>query len=295
MVERASSSTLAERREESAKPARARCRVFIRNSLGRRCCRLWPDRTGDRPPPMVDDIIWGTSSQRGAQSGDLGPDVGARCGFTMFAPAPSPSIVSAALGITSVNMAAASIMSGAEDLVIAGGTEMMSMEGPSRRRAVHDGRRQSPPARKTTRNRIKGVCADAVRDARGHYPAGRLTGWDLRAKQKAANAHQAWPFRQESGFRFTARTAVLALRPGGISAAADQRSKGLAGPEASVHGRWRIMRLMTRERTYRNLILQKYPDLDINFMHHAGNSSGVVERLGGDTAGVAPIMPRRMA
>jgi acetyl-CoA C-acetyltransferase len=29
--------------------------------------------------------------------------------------------------------------------------------------------------------------------------------------------------------------------------------------------------------TYRNLILEKYPDLDINFMHHAGNSSGVVD------------------
>ena len=29
--------------------------------------------------------------------------------------------------------------------------------------------------------------------------------------------------------------------------------------------------------TYRKLILDKYPDLDINFMHHAGNSSGVVD------------------
>src|SRR5206468_1836683 len=28
---------------------------------------------------------------------------------------------------------------------------------------------------------------------------------------------------------------------------------------------------------YRKLILEKYPDLDINFMHHAGNSSGVVD------------------
>lgn len=29
--------------------------------------------------------------------------------------------------------------------------------------------------------------------------------------------------------------------------------------------------------TYRSLILQKYPDLDIKFIHHAGNSSGVVD------------------
>jgi acetyl-CoA C-acetyltransferase len=29
--------------------------------------------------------------------------------------------------------------------------------------------------------------------------------------------------------------------------------------------------------TYRSLVLQKYPDVDIQFMHHAGNSSGVVD------------------
>jgi acetyl-CoA C-acetyltransferase len=29
--------------------------------------------------------------------------------------------------------------------------------------------------------------------------------------------------------------------------------------------------------TFRNLILAKYPDLDIEFIHHAGNSSGVVD------------------
>jgi acetyl-CoA C-acetyltransferase len=29
--------------------------------------------------------------------------------------------------------------------------------------------------------------------------------------------------------------------------------------------------------TFRSLVLQKYPDLDINFVHHAGNSSGVVD------------------
>ena len=32
--------------------------------------------------------------------------------------------------------------------------------------------------------------------------------------------------------------------------------------------------------TYRSLILQKYPDLKINFIHHAGNSSGVVDGSG---------------
>ena len=29
--------------------------------------------------------------------------------------------------------------------------------------------------------------------------------------------------------------------------------------------------------TFRKLVLQKYPDLEINHVHHAGNSSGVVD------------------
>jgi len=32
--------------------------------------------------------------------------------------------------------------------------------------------------------------------------------------------------------------------------------------------------------TYRSMVLQKYPDLDINHVHHAGNSSGVVDGAG---------------
>ncbi|HTX48676.1 MAG TPA: acetyl-CoA C-acyltransferase, partial [Caulobacteraceae bacterium] len=32
--------------------------------------------------------------------------------------------------------------------------------------------------------------------------------------------------------------------------------------------------------TFRSLILQKYPDVDIKFIHHAGNSSGVVDGSG---------------
>jgi len=32
--------------------------------------------------------------------------------------------------------------------------------------------------------------------------------------------------------------------------------------------------------TFRSLVLQKYPDVDLKFVHHAGNSSGVVDGSG---------------
>src|SRR5450631_250848 len=73
----------------------------------------------------VDDVIWGTSSQRGKQGGDMGRMALLDAGFDTKASGTTLDRFCGS-GITSVNLAAASIMSGMEDLIIAGGTEMMS-------------------------------------------------------------------------------------------------------------------------------------------------------------------------
>ena len=73
----------------------------------------------------VDDIIWGTSSQRGKQGADLGRMAALDAGYDIKASGVTLDRFCGS-GITSVNLAAAQIMSGMEDLVIAGGTEMMS-------------------------------------------------------------------------------------------------------------------------------------------------------------------------
>ena len=95
--------------------------------LGATVLRALADRTGIDTAD-VDDIIWGTSSQSGPQSGDLGRMSALDAGYDVRASGVTLDRFCGS-GITSVNMAAASIMSGSEDLVIAGGTEMMSMEG----------------------------------------------------------------------------------------------------------------------------------------------------------------------
>ena len=68
----------------------------------------------------VDDIIWGTSSQRGKQGGDLGRMAALDAGYDIKASGVTLDRFCGS-GITSVNLAAAMIMSGMEDLVIAGG------------------------------------------------------------------------------------------------------------------------------------------------------------------------------
>jgi acetyl-CoA C-acetyltransferase len=108
----------------------------------------------------VDDIIWGTSAQVGQQTGDIGRMSALDAGYDVRASGVTLDRFCGS-GITSVSMAAASIMAGAEDLVVAGGTEKMSMatrrgDGPLmmdsgnlRLRAKHPQSHQ-------------GICADAI-------------------------------------------------------------------------------------------------------------------------------------
>ena len=86
--------------------------------LGATVLRALAERTGIDTAD-VDDIVWGTSSQRGQQSGDLGRMSALDAGYDIRASAVTLDRFCGS-GITSVNMAANSIMAGSEDLVIAG-------------------------------------------------------------------------------------------------------------------------------------------------------------------------------
>ncbi len=223
----------------------------------------------------VDDIVWGTSSQRGPQSGDLARMAALDAGYDTRASGVTLDRFCGS-GITSVNMAASSVMAGAEDLVIAGGTEMMSLagrrgnEGPMMMdsgnlhlRAIHPQSHQ-------------GICADAIATLEG-ITRQDLDDHALASQQKAGKAIEAGHFkkslvpvyhddgklaldRDEYPRPQTTREALAGLKPA-FEAMAD-------------------FPLDEQGTTYRKLILQKYPDLDIKFVHHAGNSSGVVDGAG---------------
>src|ERR1700749_3578464 len=115
----------------------------------------------------VDDVIWGTSSQRGTQSCDLGRMSALDAGYDMRSSGVTLDRFCGS-GITSVNMASNSIMAGMAALVVAGGTEMMSMPN---RRSAEDG----PPLFDTGNLHLRelhpqtnqGVCADAIATMEG--------------------------------------------------------------------------------------------------------------------------------
>jgi acetyl-CoA C-acetyltransferase len=238
--------------------------------LGAAVLRALAERTGINTAD-VDDIIWGTSSQRGPQSGDLGRMSALDAGYDVRASGVTLDRFCGS-GITSVNMAAAQIMSGSEDLVIAGGTEMMSMEG---RRGEGPMMMDSGNLRLRARHpqSHQGVCADAIATME-NISRRDVDELALSSQQRAAAAiaggyfnKSLVPVHHEDG--------TLALdheeypRP-------QTTLEGLSGLKPAFAA-LADFALDDKGTTFRKLILAKRPDVDIEFMHHAGNSSGVVD------------------
>ncbi|MFK7734271.1 MAG: acetyl-CoA C-acetyltransferase [Pseudomonadales bacterium] len=220
----------------------------------------------------VEDIIWGTSTQRGQQGGDLGRMAALDAGYDIRSSAVTLDRFCGS-GITTVNLAAASIMSCMEDLVVAGGTEMMSMYGKmaESQSPFMDNGNERLRAKHPQSN--QGVCADAIATMEG-ISREDVDALALVSQQRAANAIENGYF-DKSLVPVYHEDGSLALdkeefpRPG-------TSLEGLSQLKASFEA-MADYPLDEQGTTYRGLILQKYPDLDIQFMHHAGNSSGVVD------------------
>ncbi|HEY2710295.1 MAG TPA: acetyl-CoA C-acetyltransferase [Caulobacteraceae bacterium] len=224
----------------------------------------------------VDDIIWGTSSQRGKQGGDLGRMAALDAGYETKASGVTIDRFCGS-GITTVNLAAASIMSGMEDLVIAGGTEMMSYtsstadpnspglmdQGNMRLRARHPQTHQ-------------GICADAIASLEG-IPRSALDELALSSQQRADAAIR--------GGHFDRALAPVYKEDGSLALDREEFPRpqttleGLAGLKASFAPMAEVA-IDGKGTTLAGLIRQVYPDLKIEHVHHAGNSSGVVDGAG---------------
>lgn len=234
--------------------------------------RALADRNGINTA-QVDDIIWGTSTQRGKQGGDLGRMAALDAGYDVRASGMTLDRFCGS-GITTVNLAAASIMSGMEDLVIAGGTEMMSYtaatadrttvglldSGNTRLRAHHPQTHQ-------------GICADAIATLEG-ISRQSLDELAVVSQQRADQAIREGRFN---------RALIPVLRDDG-SVALDReefpRPQTTLESLSQLKASFEMMAGVPIDdsgMTLAGLIHQVYPDLKITHVHHAGNSSGVVD------------------
>ena len=226
----------------------------------------------------VDDILWGTSTQKGTQGNDLGRMSALDAGYDQRSSGITMDRFCGS-GISVVNLAAASIMAGMEDLVIAGGCEMMSMTATLR---AESGSGPGMMDAGNLRLRAKhpqshqGVCADAIATLEG-IARSDLDALALESQKRAAVAIAEGRFNK-SLIKVYKADGTLALdheefpRP-------QTTAEGLAALNPAFT-KLADAALDEQGTTFRKLILAKYPDLDIQFVHHAGNSSGVVDGSG---------------
>lgn len=222
----------------------------------------------------VDDVIWGTSSQKGTQGFDLGRMAALSADYDVKASGVTLDRFCGS-GITSVNLAAAQIMSGMEDLLVAGGTEMMSLNARGRVEdpATFDAGNLSLRFRHPQTQ--QGICADAI---------ATLEGIDREAVDQLAVSSQARAARAMEEGRFDKSLITVCNEDGSRALDREEFPRPGTSMESlaelkTVFDQVAQLPFDDKGNTFGSLIFEKYPQLKgrMNHVHHAGNSSGVVD------------------
>src|SRR5690606_4507454 len=222
------------------------------------------ERNPSFDPARVDDVVLGVVSPVGEQGADIAKTAALAAGY--------PDEVAGvqlnrfcASGLEAVNQAAQRVRSGFEDLILAGGVESMS-----RVPMGSDGGpwAQDPATAFKSAFVPQGIGADLIATVEGFS----RTDVDTYAAQSHARAAAAW----EAGYFKNAIVPVLDVN-GQIVLDHDETirtgttAEGLAKLKPSFAG-------IGRDAGFDDVALEKYHWLEkINHVHHAGNSSGIVD------------------
>ncbi len=221
----------------------------------------------------IDDVIISCSTQFGKQGACIGRMAALDAGFSNKASGVTLDRFCGG-GISAVNFAAGSIMSGMEDLVIAGGVEMMSYtraEAPNR--PLDAGNLDLREAHPQTN---VGLAADIIATEED-FSRGDLDAFSATSQQRAGKALLDGAF---------AKSLIPVYRPDGTLALDTEEFprpqttvESLAKLEP-VFGAFMDLPFYDSGLTYREMVEKKWPNLKIDHRHHAGSSSGVVDGAG---------------
>ncbi|XOV85584.1 MAG: acetyl-CoA C-acetyltransferase [bacterium] len=221
----------------------------------------------------IDDVIISCSSQIKKQSACIGRMSALDAGYSIKASGVTLDRFCGG-GISAVNMAAASIMSGMEDLIVAGGVEMMSYtaaEGiPTPLDAGNVDLRNAHPQTNV------GIAADIIATEEG-FSRTELDAFSAESQRRAGAALDSGAF---------SKSLTPVYRPDGTLALDNEEyprpqttAESLAGLEP-VFGRFMDLPFFDSGLTFREMVAKKWGHLDIQHVHHAGSSSGVVDGAG---------------
>jgi acetyl-CoA C-acetyltransferase len=221
----------------------------------------------------IDDVIISCSSQFKKQGACIGRMAALDAGYSNKASGITLDRFCGG-GISAVNMAAASIMSGMEDLIVAGGVEMMSYtsaEGsPNPLDAGNLDLRNAHPQTNV------GIAADIIATEEG-FSRSELDAFSAESQRRAGKAIESGAFL---------KSLIPVYHPDGTLALETEefpRPKTTADQLANlnpVFGNFMDLPFFDSGLTFREMVEKKWPNLKIEHVHHAGSSSGVVDGAG---------------
>ncbi|WP_231122523.1 acetyl-CoA C-acetyltransferase [Mycobacterium colombiense] len=233
-----------------------------------RCLTALAERTGFEPAD-VDDVIAGN----GILSGDHGDDIARLSVLLAGWPESVPGMTLSRFcgsGQQAVTVAASGIAAGSEDLVIAGGVESMSRWDVTAGVPTIDG--NNPDLRALYPTVPQGISADLIATLEG-FSRENVDAYAAQSQRRAAAAIEQGRF---------ARSLVDVPTPDGC---VDRDEHPRPGTTTESLGRLKPAFAAMgaacadgEQRTFDEICLQRYPGIDrIDHVHHAGNSSGVVD------------------
>lgn len=212
---------------------------------------------------QVDDVVLGCVTPVGEQGADIARTAVLYAGWAENVPGVTQSRFCAS-GLESVNLAAMKVMSGQEDLVVAGGVESMS-----RWPMGSDGGAWAMDPR--INNQLgfapQGIGADLIASLEG-FSRTDVDGFAVRSQQRAAKAREAGFFRKS----------VVPVR--------DVNGMTVLDHDEYIRAETTVESLGTLKPSFEQMgqmgfdatALRKYTTIEkINHVHHAGNSSGIVD------------------
>jgi len=232
----------------------------------------------------VDDIIFGCVDPV-AEAGSVIPKAAAfEAGYAFSAPGMQISRFCAS-GLDAVNLAAAKVAQGADDLVIAGGVESMSRVGMG----VSGGSWFMDPSVGIPAYFMpQGVSADLIATKYG-FTRDDVDAYAVESQKRAGKAWQEGRF-QKSVIPIKDQNGLTILeRDEHMRPTSDMQSLGSLNPSFAAIGDMG---------GYDSVAIQAHPEVEaVEHVHHAGNSSGIVDgaagvligsKEGGNALGVKP-------
>ncbi|NTY58219.1 acetyl-CoA C-acetyltransferase [Mycolicibacterium sphagni] len=234
------------------------------------CLRALISRTSVAPAD-VEDVIVGN----GILSGDHGDDIARLSVLLAGWPETVPGMTLnrfCGSGQQAITVAAAGIASGAQDVVVAGGVESMSRWDVTVGVPTIDGR--NPDLRRRYPTVPQGISADLIASLEG-FTRDDVDGFAAESQRRAAKAITEGRF-DRSLIAITDGDGAVLLdrdehpRPG--------TTKGTLAKLRPAFAEMGLLGVDGEGRTFDEICLDRYPQIDrVNHVHHAGNSSGVVD------------------